>query len=84
MPRCDSDPVDEGWALGIAWAMFLAGACSVSLVKDVRAHDIQTSENEYLVESWRVEDGVPRHSVRSLLQARDGYMWVGTYQASGV
>ena len=23
-PQCDSDLVDEGWALGIAWAMFLA------------------------------------------------------------
>ena len=66
-----------------AWAMFLAGACNVSLVKDVRAHDIQTWENEYLVESWQVEDGVPRHSVRSLLQARDGYMWVGTYHGLG-
>jgi ligand-binding sensor domain-containing protein len=27
---------------------------------------------------WTVEDGLPQNSVSALLQARDGYLWLGT------
>ena len=38
-------------------AVFLVAAFRLGLVDDARAHDIQTREN-FLVESWQVEDGV--------------------------
>src|SRR5262245_14242864 len=41
------------------------------------------SQSNFLLQSWQVEDGLPRHSVRSLLQTRDGYLWVGTYHGLG-
>jgi hypothetical protein len=47
------------------------------------ADDFSNRQSEFLLESWQVEDGVPRHSVRSLFQTRDGYLWVGTYHGLG-
>jgi len=34
---------------------------------------------EYLVDSWQTERGLPQNTVKAILQTRDGYLWVGTY-----
>ena len=34
---------------------------------------------DFLVTNWRTEDGLPHSSVNSLVQTRDGYLWIGTY-----
>lgn len=36
----------------------------------------------WMVQRWRVEDGLPQNFIRALHQTRDGYLWVGT--ASGL
>ncbi len=36
------------------------------------------SEDEYLVRNWTTVDGVPHNTVRSVIQSRDGYLWIGT------
>jgi ligand-binding sensor domain-containing protein/signal transduction histidine kinase len=33
---------------------------------------------EYIVDTWQVEDGLPQSSVTSVVQTRDGYLWAGT------
>jgi ligand-binding sensor domain-containing protein/signal transduction histidine kinase len=33
----------------------------------------------YVIHTWRMEDGLPENRVRSVLQTRDGYIWVGTF-----
>ena len=33
----------------------------------------------YVAQTWLAEDGLPQNSVNALLYARDGYLWVGTY-----
>src|SRR5882762_3479088 len=33
----------------------------------------------YLSDVWTTEKGLPQNSVTSLLQTRDGYLWVGTF-----
>jgi len=33
----------------------------------------------YVIQTWRMEDGLPENRVRSVLQTRDGYLWVGTF-----
>ena len=33
---------------------------------------------EYLVRDWQMEDGLPDSSVKTILQTREGYLWVGT------
>lgn len=37
-----------------------------------------TSASEFLVRVWDSENGLPRNKVESVLQTRDGYLWVGT------
>lgn len=34
--------------------------------------------SEYRVDRWQTEDGLPGNEVTTLLQTRDGYLWVGT------
>ena len=33
----------------------------------------------YAVQTWRMEDGLPENRVRSVIQTRDGYVWVATF-----
>lgn len=33
---------------------------------------------EYLIHTWRAEDGLPQNSVNCLAQTPDGYLWIGT------
>src|SRR4051794_32468195 len=53
------------------------------LIQEVQAAlppvKVSDARTQYLIRSWQVEDGMPRHSVRSLFQTRSGYLWLGTY-----
>ena len=33
----------------------------------------------YLHDAWNTENGLPQNSVTTILQSRDGYLWVGTF-----
>src|ERR1700678_3507516 len=33
----------------------------------------------YFVRTWQVESGLPQNKVTAILQTRDGYLWLGTY-----
>jgi signal transduction histidine kinase/ligand-binding sensor domain-containing protein len=33
----------------------------------------------YSIQNWQIEDGLPQNAVTSVVQARNGYLWVGTY-----
>jgi ligand-binding sensor domain-containing protein len=35
--------------------------------------------SEYVVSQWQLNDGLPQISVNALLQARSGYLWLGTF-----
>lgn len=35
--------------------------------------------DEYLVENWRTEDGLPQNSITSIVQTPDGYIWLSTF-----
>lgn len=39
-------------------------------------------QSPFIVETWDAEDGLPQSSVFSVIQTRDGYLWLGT--ASGL
>ncbi len=34
---------------------------------------------DYFTRTWQVEQGLPQNKVTAVVQARDGYLWVGTY-----
>jgi len=37
--------------------------------------------SDYVIRVWHEEAGLPQDSVTSVLQTRDGYIWIGTYSA---
>jgi signal transduction histidine kinase/ligand-binding sensor domain-containing protein len=43
---------------------------------------IANAEPQFVVRTWRLQDGLPTNALRSIAQAGDGYMWIGT--AEGV
>jgi PAS domain S-box-containing protein len=44
----------------------------------LRAQDANNSGPAYVYESWRTNNGLPNNDIRSVLQTRDGYVWVAT------
>ncbi|MCP5048123.1 MAG: hybrid sensor histidine kinase/response regulator, partial [bacterium] len=40
--------------------------------------DPQKPITQYVHDSWGLEDGLPQLSVRTIVQTRDGYLWLGT------
>ena len=36
-------------------------------------------QSRYSLTSWKVEDGLPQGSVRSVTQTKDGYLWIATW-----
>jgi signal transduction histidine kinase/ligand-binding sensor domain-containing protein len=37
------------------------------------------SSNNFVVQQWNVEDGLPQSSIRCITQTHDGYLWLGTW-----
>lgn len=52
--------------------------CTLVLSVRVSAMTPGTGGEPFTVRSWTVEDGLPQHSVLSILQDRTGYIWLGT------
>lgn len=48
-------------------ALTAAGICSA------------TAAPHYFTRTWQVEQGLPQNKVAAIVQTRDGYLWVGTY-----
>src|SRR5215471_14151568 len=38
-----------------------------------------TDTRSWRIRSWKAEDGLPQNSVTSIIQTRDGYLWLGTF-----
>ncbi len=39
----------------------------------------QNNSPDYRIDRWQTEDGLPGNTVTSILQTRDGYLWIGTF-----
>lgn len=66
-----------------AWlASALASAGMILGVSDLPTAPLLAQENPgeepYLIDVWQTQDGLPENTVNSILQTRDGYLWVGT------
>jgi ligand-binding sensor domain-containing protein/signal transduction histidine kinase len=66
-------PRPDRTGLGIALALLalLASAPAAALAP-------QTSLSQYIIDSWQEQAGLPQKFVLSILQTRDGYLWIGT------
>src|ERR1043166_6683813 len=67
--RLASNPANAG-RRGL-WAVRLAVALSVGLSPGMAS--------EFLHTTWQTEDGLPHSAVNSIMQTRDGYLWLGTF-----
>ncbi|MGH9887915.1 MAG: two-component regulator propeller domain-containing protein, partial [bacterium] len=45
-----------------------------------RALDPQRVPTQYARRDWRAPESLPHDNVTSILQTRDGYLWVGTVE----
>ena len=55
-------------------ALWMAGLLTLSAATQPSATDCP-----YVIQAWRMEDGLPENRIRSVLQTQDGYIWVGTF-----
>lgn len=39
----------------------------------------QGKPNDFLIKKWTTEEGLPQNTVTSIVQTRDGYIWLGTF-----
>ena len=58
--------------MGCWWLM---AVLSWNVVADERV----SLRDEYSLDVWQVEDGLPDNSVNSIVQTSDGYLWFGTF-----
>ena len=68
--------MDKNYLARPALALMLLAACLAPLC----ALDPKLELDEYAVERYTTENGLPQSSVMALAQTRDGYMWLGTYE----
>ncbi len=56
-------------------------ACLLVALGFIELHARQTlqSDPDYTINVWDTEDGLPQNSVTSIVQTKDGYLWMGTF-----
>ncbi|HZF01820.1 MAG TPA: two-component regulator propeller domain-containing protein [Methylomirabilota bacterium] len=52
--------------------------CVLAFVFSANAQKAGGSASSFIVDSWSNEEGLPQSSVISVVQTRDGYLWLGT------
>lgn len=65
--------------IGSRLALAAITAAAAALASPAWALDPNRALTQYVQNVWRVEQGLPHNSVRAVVQARDGYLWLGTY-----
>lgn len=58
----------------------LVGAAMALSSAGLSALDPRMSPSQYLHSAWQNEQGLPQNSVSSIVQTRDGYLWLGTME----
>jgi signal transduction histidine kinase/ligand-binding sensor domain-containing protein len=66
MPRCAAEKQLLG-RFALTFAMIAAGGFSAPAAPG------------YFTRTWQVEQGLPHNKVSAVVQTRDGYLWLGTY-----
>ncbi len=60
------------------WSLFLGLLTSESL----HALDPRKSVDEYAIDTWNTETGLPHNQVHAIAQTPDGYLWFGTWEGA--
>jgi ligand-binding sensor domain-containing protein/signal transduction histidine kinase len=64
--------------IGAAWRRRGWWALLLLVTQTAMALDPQRSLDHYGHQVWRTDSGLPQNTVHSMLQTRDGYLWLGT------
>ena len=62
------------WKPTFAWLLL----CVFAFVFPANAGTAEPAEASFIVDAWSTEEGLPQSSVISVIQTRDGYLWLGT------
>ena len=62
------------WKLPFAWLLL----CVFAFVFPAKAGAAEPADASFIVDAWSTEEGLPQSSVISVIQTRDGYLWLGT------
>jgi len=62
--------------------MFVRAALAVLLVTvpAVSALDVDKDIRQFCLDRWGLDQGLPQNSVQSIIQTRDGFLWLGTQE----
>ncbi len=58
---------------------------SVGLAEGLKAQEesspaeVEVQISDYLIRDWQTEHGLPQNTIETIVQTRDGYLWLGTY-----
>jgi ligand-binding sensor domain-containing protein/signal transduction histidine kinase len=52
--------------------------CIFSTVATAMGEAANSADSPFIIDSWKNEQGLPQSSVISIIQTRDGYLWLGT------
>ena len=59
----------------------VSGICGLLLLSaPAQAIDPNRALTQFPHQVWKVEDGLPQNSIQTILQTRDGYLWLGTQE----
>ena len=62
------------WKLRFAWLWLCVGL----LIVPAPAGAVGHSDSPFIVDVWTSKEGLPENAVISVIQTRDGYLWLGT------
>ena len=62
------------WKPPFAWLLL----CVFAFVFPANADTSEPADASFIVDAWSTEEGLPQSSVISVIQTRDGYLWLGT------
>jgi ligand-binding sensor domain-containing protein/signal transduction histidine kinase len=68
----------EKWRMPNRRTLSFAWVLLCFFFKAVSAIAAAPSDFPFIVDSWSVEDGLPDNEAIAVLQAKDGYLWIGT------
>jgi ligand-binding sensor domain-containing protein/two-component sensor histidine kinase len=68
--------------VGVAWGWLMLRASSTLAAADALLETLTGTSPEFVVTSWQMQQGLPSDRVRAVLQTRDRYIWVATFNGA--
>jgi ligand-binding sensor domain-containing protein/signal transduction histidine kinase len=62
----------------VRWSPMVHSVNRAESVHSIVTPEVGDVSSDYHIDRWQTEDGLPDNTVTAILQARDGYLWIGT------